>query len=213
MAPMSSSSIRAREDAITLEVLSEIEARGDLSQRRLAARLGIALGLTNSYVKRCVRKGLVKVRQIPANRYFYYLTPKGFAEKSRLTGQYLAVSFEFYGTASNSVVSVFSICRQHGVHRIGLAGRSEFAEIATLRAPDFQLEVVGTFDPTAKPGNFIGRPLWDSLDDVPAVDAWVVTALVEAATMYGVVVERFGAEKVYAPGILRLGAAATKLRA
>ena len=108
---MGSSSVYEREDAITLEVLSEIEARSDLSQRRLAARLGIALGLTNSYVKRCVRKGLVKVRQIPANRYFYYLTPKGFAEKSRLTGQYLAASFEFYGTASHPLQASSRVVR------------------------------------------------------------------------------------------------------
>ena len=87
---------REREESLTLEILAAIEARSDVTQRHLARTMGIALGLTNSYLKRCVRKGLVKIHQAPANRYLYYLTPKGFAEKSRLTARYLSVSFAFY---------------------------------------------------------------------------------------------------------------------
>ena len=60
---------------------------------------GIALGLANAYLKRCVKKGLIKVSQAPANRYAYYLTPKGFTEKSRLTAEYLTISFNFFRDA------------------------------------------------------------------------------------------------------------------
>ena len=89
-----------REEALTLEILQAIEARSDVTQRHLADRMGVALGLMNSYLRRCVRKGLVKINQAPANRYLYYLTPKAFAEKSRLTAEYFAYSFSFYRTAS-----------------------------------------------------------------------------------------------------------------
>ena len=71
-----------KEDQLTLNILDAIENQSDLSQRRLAGDLGIALGLANSYLKRCIRKGLVKVSAIPSNRYLYYLTPKGFSEKT-----------------------------------------------------------------------------------------------------------------------------------
>jgi len=80
---------------LTLELLEAIEARSDVTQRHLADRLGVALGLANSYLKRCARKGLIKVHQAPANRYLYYLTPQGFAEKARLTGEYLTSSLDF----------------------------------------------------------------------------------------------------------------------
>ena len=74
------------EDArIVLGLLESVERDGAQSQRRIAADLGIALGLVNAYVKRCVRKGLLKVSEAPARRYVYYLTPQGFAEKSKLT--------------------------------------------------------------------------------------------------------------------------------
>ena len=44
--------------------------------------MGVALGLANSYLKRCIRKGFIKITEAPANRYLYYLTPQGFAEKA-----------------------------------------------------------------------------------------------------------------------------------
>src|SRR5262252_9985769 len=83
-------------DRIVLGLLNSVEADGARSQRRIAAELGIALGLVNAYLKRCVKKGLVKVHDAPARRYAYYLTPQGFAEKSRLTVQYLSDSFSFF---------------------------------------------------------------------------------------------------------------------
>ena len=64
---------------IMLGVLQAVEAGEVRSQRHLAAELGIALGLANAYVKRCIRKGLLKVSEVPARRYAYYLTPQGFA--------------------------------------------------------------------------------------------------------------------------------------
>ena len=76
-----------REDARVLEVLDAVHQRSDLSQRHLARQMGVALGLANSYLKRCMRKGLIKISAAPANRYLYYLTPKGFSEKSRLTAR------------------------------------------------------------------------------------------------------------------------------
>lgn len=72
---------KQKEDTVTLEILQVIENKKDVTQRHLADRLDVALGLTNLYLKRCVHKGLVKIHQAPANRYFYYLTPKDLQKK------------------------------------------------------------------------------------------------------------------------------------
>ncbi|HEY6874619.1 MAG TPA: winged helix-turn-helix transcriptional regulator, partial [Geobacteraceae bacterium] len=58
-------------------LISEIAKEESLSQRELAQRLGIALGLVNSYLKNLVAKGFVRVRNFPPNRYAYLLTPQG----------------------------------------------------------------------------------------------------------------------------------------
>src|SRR5215470_19341783 len=84
---------------IMLGLLESVERGGATSQRSLADELGIALGLVNAYLKRCVKKGLVKVRHAPARRYAYYLTPHGFAEKSRLTLEFMSHSLALFRRA------------------------------------------------------------------------------------------------------------------
>ena len=101
---------RAEDERILLDLLNSVERDGGQSQRRLASELGIALGLVNAYLRRCVKKGLVKVTAAPARRYIYYLTPQGFAEKSRLTVEYLSVSFSFFRRAKAECGVVFKHC-------------------------------------------------------------------------------------------------------
>ena len=92
---------------IMLGLLDAVEQNRAQSQRLLASELGIALGLVNAYLKRCIKKGLVKVRSAPARRYAYYLTPQGFAEKSRLTVDYLSYSFSFFRQAKTDCSELF----------------------------------------------------------------------------------------------------------
>ena len=117
---------------ITLGVLSAIEENERATQRAISEELGIALGLANAYLKRCVKKGFVKVQHIPANRYAYYLTPTGFAEKSRLTADYLSMSFNFFRSSREQCAEQFAACQNRRWTRIALAGCGDLAEIFTL---------------------------------------------------------------------------------
>ena len=67
---------------ITMDLLHAVEGNARNSQRSLAKQMNIALGLTNAYLKRCIRKGWVKVQMAPPNRYAYYLTPKGSRKRA-----------------------------------------------------------------------------------------------------------------------------------
>ena len=99
---------------IMLGLLDAVEQNRAQSQRLLASELGIALGLVNAYLKRCIKKGLVKVRSAPARRYAYYLTPQGFAEKSRLTVEYLSYSFSFFRQAKTDCSELFQAAPKRG---------------------------------------------------------------------------------------------------
>ena len=107
------------ESEITLGLLNAVHDNSAVTQRSVASELGIALGLANAYLKRCVKKGLIKVSQVPANRYAYYLTPKGFAEKSRLTAEYLSSSFGFFRAARQQCTEALSECSRRGWQRGG----------------------------------------------------------------------------------------------
>src|SRR5499427_3698779 len=103
---------------IVLGLLQSVERDGGQTQRRLASELGIALGLVNAYLKRCIKKGLVKVSEAPARRYAYYLTPQGFAEKSRLTVDYMSYSFSLLRRARSDYANVLGVARERGWLRI-----------------------------------------------------------------------------------------------
>jgi len=193
-----------KEEGFTLEILAAIDADSGISQRSLAKELGVALGLANSYLRRCVHKGLVKVQEAPANRYLYYLTPKGFTEKSRLTAQYLSYSFDFYRRAGESLKRVFADSRREGRQRIVLAGASDLAEIALLRVAEFDLQIVAVYDPNLAQATFHGLPLYGQIDHLPEHDVCVITDVQDPAGL----LERMRQEAyqglVVAPDILGL---------
>lgn len=193
---------RQREESLTLEILETIAKKDDLTQRNLAANLGVALGMANSYLKRCVRKGLVKIQQAPANRYLYYLTPKGFAEKSRLTAQFLRASFDFYRRASLSCAAVFQRCREEDHQKIVLCGLSELAEIASLGAQKHEIEVVGYLERGTETRKFLGLPVYASLDALPDFDACVIADLKDPHVLLEYLNSRVPREKIFTPDIL-----------
>src|SRR5512133_927428 len=88
-------------------LMSEIAGDEPLSQRELSRRLGIAVGLVNSYMKNLVSKGFVRVKNFPSNRYAYLLTPQGLAEKSRLAYQHLSYFTSLYTVARQGYLDLF----------------------------------------------------------------------------------------------------------
>jgi len=193
-----------REDARVLEVLDAVHQRSDLSQRHLARQMGVALGLANSYLKRCMRKGLIKISAAPANRYLYYLTPKGFSEKSRLTARYLSLSFDFYRRAAGSCVKTLDECEARGWRRIVLFGATDLAEIAALRALETNVVVVGVVDPATNRQRLIGHLVWRSLKQADEFDGCVLTDLASPSERYQQLTQQLGHERVLVPDILRL---------
>ncbi len=196
---------RDAEDArIMLGLLDSVDRDGGQSQRRIASELGIALGLVNAYLKRCVKKGLVKVNQAPARRYVYYLTPRGFSEKSRLTIEYLSYSFRFFREAKNDCAALVSAAGERGVDRVVFAGKSDLAEIASLCVNEAGLKVIGVVDPALEDGRFLGVPLVKSWEDLSeSFDAVIVTDLVSTRRTCDQLLKKFGAERVLVPALLR----------
>jgi predicted transcriptional regulator len=192
-------------EQIVLGLLRSVETDGARSQRLIAAELGIALGLVNAYLKRCVKKGLVKVHDVPARRYAYYLTPQGFAEKSRLTVQYLSDSFSFFRKAKSDCTHVFQEAAARGLNRLVLAGKSDLAEVAILCAVETGATVVAIVDARGEGGRFVGVEVFASYSDVKAgFDAIIVTDVARAQATYEQAVDVCGKDRVLVPALLGL---------
>jgi DNA-binding MarR family transcriptional regulator len=211
MAAGTTRSTEAEKTRIMLGVLDSVQ-RGEVqSQRRLASELGIALGLVNAYLKRCVNKGLVKVSTAPAKRYAYYLTPGGFAEKSRLTVEYLSHSFSLFRQAKTDFCNVLAAARADGIRRIAFLGVSDLAEVAAICALDCGMTIVAAIDEGSELTSFVGVPVVHGIDDLGTeVDAIVVTDMKDTLAAIEAATARFGAERVLVPALLDVRAPATK---
>lgn len=193
------------DERIVLGLLSSVEDDGGRSQRRMAAELGIALGLVNAYIKRCIKKGLVKVQSAPARRYAYYLTPQGFAEKSRLTVQYLSDSFSFFRMAKGDCARVLEQARAKGFSRVVLVGKSDLTEIVILCAVEAGITIVAVVDAQLEMAQFIGVDVCKAFDEVKApFDAVVITDVTSGKSSFDAAVDICGVDRVLAPTLLGL---------
>lgn len=187
---------------IVLQLLTSVEQNHLVTQRTLASELGIALGLANSYLKRCIRKGLIKISSVPPRRYAYYLTPEGFLEKSRLTSQYLQVSFGFFRTARQQCETALEECERRGWKRIVLFGISELAEVALLCARERSINIAGVVDTNG--GSLGGIASTQSLEEVSNWDAILLTTLQNSQAAFDTLAAKVPSELIVTPRLLNV---------
>lgn len=193
-------------DRATLDLLVALESGRPETQRGLAIRIGAALGLTNSLLKRAVRKGLVKVQKVPAKRFAYFVTPKGFSEKSQLVAQYLSSSLSFFRRARSEYSEIFSQIKTKQYTQVALFGAGELAEIALLSAQEYQIEISIIIDPSSHLSHFVGIPVSNSLEDLveKGVEAVILTISDNPQEAYGLVSGHFCFERVFVAPLLHV---------
>ena len=163
----------------TLQILNALSDNIAVTQRDLSSGLGIALGLVNSYMKNLIRKGYITVKSIPPRRYAYYLTPKGFSEKTRLTYHLLQDYTRIYRQARANLRNLFSELQANGVRKVVFAGADEVAEIAYLTLQETDIELSGIVDSERTGKKFFGTEV-GSLQDIAHLihDRIVITSYV-----------------------------------
>ena len=144
------------QDIRSLQLLEEIENNYGPSQRDLARKLNISLGLVNSFIKRLATKGYVKITTIPRNRVRYILTPKGFAEKSRLTYEFIQYSFHFYKKAVMELHELVDEFRRRDVKKVLFFGANDLTEIASISLRGTYVELIGVVDDERAGEEFLG---------------------------------------------------------
>src|SRR3989475_11230625 len=162
------------QDQPDLQLLNEVEQNAAVTQRSMARKLGVALGLTNLYLKRLARKGYIKITTIPRNRIKYLLTPRGMTEKTRLTYLYMQYSLSYYRDMRQRLKDVLSGLSSAGAKRIVIYGTGELAELAYISLREMDLTLVGFVD--GNQGTFLSYPLWP----IEALPNWEFDAVLIA---------------------------------
>lgn len=128
-----------------LRMLEAVQRDSRVTQRGLASKLGIALGLANVYLKRMIHKGYIKCVNVQPNRISYLITPRGIAEKARLTYEFMDYSLHLYGEVRQHLREAMQDCAAEG-KRVAIFGSGEAAELAYLSLKESGMEPVAIFD-------------------------------------------------------------------
>lgn len=194
--------VQDKQSQLTLELLQAIEQKDDISQRHLAQEMGVALGLANSYLKRCVKKGWIKMTTAPANRYLYYVTPTGFAEKARLTASFFSTSLTLFRQSGNEYTEVFEQCVAKGQTRVLLGGLSDLTEIAIMRALQTNIELVGIYQPNSQRNEFFGVPICSKDIECLTFDVVVMSSMEQTRELVVELEQSIGEQRVLVPNML-----------
>ena len=143
---------KIRDIEIKLKLLNHIAKRNNQSQRSISQELNVALGFANSLIKKFLKKGLLKLSQVPLRRYSYYVTPNGFLEKARLVTDFVGSSLEFYKQAKGEYEK--ELTKLKNKKNIYLVGISELTEIAILVCNIHDIKIKAIYEKNSKINNF-----------------------------------------------------------
>ncbi|WP_419655281.1 transcriptional regulator, MarR family [Desulfosarcina variabilis str. Montpellier] len=183
----------------TLQLLEEIAEDKPISQRELSDSLQISLGLVNSFIKRLVKKGYCKVTTIPKRRVKYLLTPSGAMEKTRLTYEYIATSYQYFKSATQKVQNLYLSLQDEGHTRVVFYGAGEMANIALYAMAVTDLKLVGVVDPKRKGNQFSDFIVGD-------------TSLLQQCNYHAILITTVDHHEAIIDEIARLGVASNKVR-
>ncbi|MBT3765534.1 MAG: winged helix-turn-helix transcriptional regulator [Rhodospirillaceae bacterium] len=192
------------EAEITLGLLKAVQGDEKLTQRSASSELGIALGLVNTYLKRCVKKGLIKIKAVPRNRYSYFLTPKGFAEKSRLTAEFLSQSLSLFRQSQVQYRDLFEVCVDRRWSRIALYGEGDLSEIAFLCGQEFGVELAAVINIGKEASPESRPPGVTSLTAAGKIDAVILTDLNDPQGSYDALVKEWPEDRILVPNFLEI---------
>jgi len=164
-------------DVKTLQILEAIADNDGVSQRGLAQKLDVSLGLVNSFVKHLTAKGFFKAKALPKDRVRYILTPEGAAEKTRLAYDYIKYSFDLYKKSYGIIHDMLHSLANEGVGTVALYGVGVISEMIFQEVSKLGIEIVAVIDDANRGRLFHGKTAI-GLDEVKdfKFDRIIVTA-------------------------------------
>ena len=196
--------VQAGDSQITLDLLRSVADNSAVTQRSLANELGIALGLANAYLKKCAKKGLIKIKEVPANRYAYFLTPQGFAEKSRLTAEYLGQSFSLFRQARQEYGLILENFVADGNKRLAIFGGSDLTEIILLCARDHAVEIAGIVATDFDSNLSADIKIVESVADLDPYDSMLLAELGDPQAAYDGLTKVMDGGEILAPDLMNI---------
>lgn len=128
-------------DIRELEILERLEGNGHLTQRDLSKEVGIALGLVNHLLRKMVKKGWIKIKNIDSKKIRYLITPEGAREKSGLLYKRVESTIHFYLDAKRVIKEKVEYLKGDGVKSVSIYGINHISEVLFIVLKELGLEL------------------------------------------------------------------------
>jgi DNA-binding MarR family transcriptional regulator len=126
-----------------LSLLEELERDPEISQRMLAHKIGVALGVINSSLRTMGAKGWIRTAGFDHRRQRHLLTPEGAAEKTRLSAHLASWRLQHYGALKEMITGTLCDMENKGVERVVFYGVSAEMEVTYIALQQRNLKLVG----------------------------------------------------------------------
>ena len=124
-----------------LQILEQIETNPDATQADLAEKLGVAIGTVNFAIRRLIKRGYIRAKQLQRRRLQYIITPSGIALRSKLAVDSLQYSMRLYRETRQQAKELIFEARQKGYEAVAIPGEGDLAEIARLTCLELAMPV------------------------------------------------------------------------
>ena len=159
-----------------LRLLEEVDQTPQVSQRHLARRLNIALGVANFLLRSLAKKGYISVTRVGWKRWAYAVTPAGIARKVHLSRAYVEHILNHYQRVRVLVKKEFGDLKLDPGCKIAIYGLTELTELVFLALRDMELNKIEVFDKEAHKRRFLGIPVRNLESLVPGEYTKVMVA-------------------------------------
>ena len=140
-----------------LNTLLELKQNPSLTQRSLARKLKLSLGLTNSILKNLINRGWIKAKKDTGRKLLYIITPQGMANVSRLMYTRFQETLHYYHYTKDLLTAYLIKLYQQGEKTVNIYGTGQLAEItyyAGISTP-LKLNAIISDDPSKE--KFLGH--------------------------------------------------------
>ena len=142
-----------------LQILHEVSRSEHVNQRYLSKKLGMSSGLVNLYVRRLAHKGHIKIKGANRRRLKYLITPRGIAEKTKLTYEFALASYKYFKSTTDEIKKKFGQMEEAGHTSVVVYGTGELAEMCLLLIKEFNIHVIAVVDDHAESNRFLDYPV------------------------------------------------------
>jgi predicted transcriptional regulator len=144
-----------------LDTLLELKEDPSLSQRSLAHKLNISLGLTNSILQNLIHRGLIKAKKMTGRKILYLITPKGMVQATNFIYDRIRETQHYYQYTKDLLTTHFTNLYDKGARKAVIYSTGQLAEITYLSLLDSPLKLhsILTDDPASSKKKFLGHEI------------------------------------------------------